>query len=317
MEVGSLERTPQDGAPFFSVIVPAFNRAETISRAVASCLAQTFADFELIVVDDGSEDDTEARVRASPDPRVRYLRQQNAGAAAARNRGADHAAGRYLAFLDSDDEFLPGKLAAFHAAIAAAGASEQTVWYAPLLFARENDLRSVKPPRAIREDESVGDYLFAFDGLMQTSTLVLPRPLFARVRFDPALRSMQDLDLCLRLERAGARFRMLPEPQSIWHDHTAGDRISSAAHVDQIARWAEGRRSLMSDRAYHGFHARFVAMRLMRSDPRTAIGLVLRGLRHRSLSPFRATSIVVRGSLPGTYSLMRDWLMRQAQRSQP
>jgi glycosyltransferase involved in cell wall biosynthesis len=299
-------------APFFSIVIPTYNRAGTIPRAVGSCLAQTFGDFEVIVVDDGSQDDTGRVVGAIGDGRIRYLRTANAGAAAARNTGAAAAAGSYLCFLDSDDEFLPGKLRAFHDAIFGAGdEAAGTVWYSQLLFSRGEGVRSIKPERAIRAGEGVGDYLFAYDGLMQTSTLVLSKDLFARVRFDPTLRNLQDLDLCLRLEQAGARFRMLPEPQAVWHDESAGDRISGSTGAAQVAQWAESRRALLSDRAYRGFLARFLALRLMRTQPATAVGLLWRGVSAGALSPFRAVSILVRGAAPATYSRVRDWLMRR------
>jgi glycosyltransferase involved in cell wall biosynthesis len=100
--------------PLVSVILPTYRRAHTIGRAIASVLAQTLRDFELIVVDDCSGDDT-ARVVAeiaATDPRVRFVaRPVNGGAAAARNTGLHHARGRYIAFQDSDDEWLPDKLA--------------------------------------------------------------------------------------------------------------------------------------------------------------------------------------------------------------
>lgn len=169
--------------PFFSIIIPAYNRSRSIGRAVGSCLAQDMEAIEVIVVDDGSTDDTPHQVAKFMDPRVVYVRQENAGASAARNRGARVARGKYLAFLDSDDEFLPGKLSRFAAAIEAAGPeAEGIVWYSPLYFQRGEGNRLLKPDRPIGADERVGDYLFATDGLMQTSTLVIESRLFDQVR---------------------------------------------------------------------------------------------------------------------------------------
>jgi glycosyltransferase involved in cell wall biosynthesis len=99
--------------PFVSVIIPAFNRERVIGKAMKSVLAQTFQDFEIIVVDDGSCDETakNAIKLACADPRVRILRfETNRGAQAARNAGARAAQGKWLSFLDSDDEWLPGSL---------------------------------------------------------------------------------------------------------------------------------------------------------------------------------------------------------------
>lgn len=95
-----------------SVIIPTYNRAHLISRAIQSVLDQTFADFEIIVVDDGSTDSTEAQVKKTPDARIRYIRRrENGGECAARNTGIEAAGTRYLSFLDSDDEWAPNKLA--------------------------------------------------------------------------------------------------------------------------------------------------------------------------------------------------------------
>ena len=96
-------------SPVVCVIIPAYNAAGFIRRAVDSVLAQTFQDFELLVVDDGSTDDTRT-VLASYGDRIRLLTKENGGPAAARNHGLRHAQGRYVAFLDSDDYWLPGKL---------------------------------------------------------------------------------------------------------------------------------------------------------------------------------------------------------------
>src|SRR6266511_1012520 len=95
--------------PLVSVIMPTFNRADTIRRAIRSVQAQTFTDWELIVVDDGSTDNTVALIEGC-DPRLKLIRQENQGTAVARNAGLSASAGSYIAFLDSDDEWLPHHL---------------------------------------------------------------------------------------------------------------------------------------------------------------------------------------------------------------
>ncbi|MFZ1810373.1 MAG: glycosyltransferase family 2 protein, partial [Candidatus Nitrotoga sp.] len=96
-------------APRFSVIIPAYNAAGTLARALDSVLTQTWAAFEVIVIDDGSIDNT-AAVAASYGEKIRYLRQNNAGVSAARNHGARIASGDWLAFLDADDWYYPDRL---------------------------------------------------------------------------------------------------------------------------------------------------------------------------------------------------------------
>ena len=98
----------------FSIITPTFNRDHLLSRAIESVLAQDFSDWEMIVLDDGSSDNTGDVVRlfADVDLRISYHYSENQGAAAARNLGASFASGKYFTFLDSDDEYLPNHLQA-------------------------------------------------------------------------------------------------------------------------------------------------------------------------------------------------------------
>jgi len=93
-----------------SVVIPLYNKGSYIARALNSVLAQTFRDFEVIVVDDGSTDDGAAIVKGFGDPRIRLIQQENRGVSAARNRGIAAARAELVAFLDADDEWLPGHL---------------------------------------------------------------------------------------------------------------------------------------------------------------------------------------------------------------
>lgn len=93
-----------------SVIIPTYNRANKIRKSIDSVLGQTYTDFELLIIDDGSSDDTKTVVESIPDPRVKYFYQENSGACAARNNGISKAQGEYIAFQDSDDEWFPEKL---------------------------------------------------------------------------------------------------------------------------------------------------------------------------------------------------------------
>ncbi len=98
--------------PKVSVIIVTYNRAALLPTAITSVLQQTFQDFEIIVVDDASQDETPAVVADFQDHRIRYIRhEQNTGEAGARNTGVTNATGEYIAFLDDDDEWLPDKLA--------------------------------------------------------------------------------------------------------------------------------------------------------------------------------------------------------------
>ena len=109
--------------PFFSVIIPTYNRANLLGDTVESVLDQTFNDFELLVIDDGSTDDTRDLVNSFCDSaNIRYIYQENQGVGAARNTGIKNARGEWIAFLDSDDLWLPNHLQSHYHLITSRGA---------------------------------------------------------------------------------------------------------------------------------------------------------------------------------------------------
>jgi glycosyltransferase involved in cell wall biosynthesis len=192
-------------APRLSVVIPAYNRAVTIGRAIASVLAQDRDDLEVVVVDDGSDDDTAARA-TDFGPAVRVLRQANAGPGAARNAGIAASRGELVAFLDSDDEWLPGKLAAQLAVLDAdptvglAGAGAEYVAAGGALVKR------YAPGGA-------GDILarLVFENLLPTSSVVVRKALLAGQPgpFRTDLPFAEDWELWLKLA-ARTRAFVLP-----------------------------------------------------------------------------------------------------------
>ncbi len=101
---------PSDGRPRVSVVIPLYNKEGQIARAIASVQAQTFQDFEIVVIDDGSKDGGPSLVAAMSDPRIRLYRQPNGGVSVARNRGVELARADVVAFLDGDDAWYPDHL---------------------------------------------------------------------------------------------------------------------------------------------------------------------------------------------------------------
>lgn len=97
-----------------SVVIPLYNKEAIVARSIGSVLSQSFADFEVVVVDDGSTDRSAEIVRAFDDPRVRLVSQENGGPSKARNTGTRHANGDWIIYLDADDEMLPDTLEHFH-----------------------------------------------------------------------------------------------------------------------------------------------------------------------------------------------------------
>ena len=101
--------------PFFSVIIPTFNRAKYIAKAIKSVLAQEFSDWELVIIDDASTDNTEQIVKSFNDNRINYFKNQtNKERCVSRNIGMENSSGKYICFLDSDDYHLPDHLEVLH-----------------------------------------------------------------------------------------------------------------------------------------------------------------------------------------------------------
>jgi glycosyltransferase involved in cell wall biosynthesis len=201
--------------PRVSIILPVFNRAATAGRAVASVMAQTFGDWELIIVDDGSEDDLAAAIAAFPDERLRLQRHEhNRGAAAARNTGIGAARAPLIAFLDSDDEWLPAKLARQVDAIERAGPRLGALCTAFRLRRTRTGHSEDRYPSAARGwAAQLLDGCFVSPG----STLLARRECFDTVGFlDESLARFEDWDWLLRLvERYD--FDCLPEILAIVH----------------------------------------------------------------------------------------------------
>ncbi len=207
--------------PFFSIILPTYNRAGLLRRAVESVLEQTFRDFELIVVDDGSTDDT-PQIMEEYRLSLRYLRQENRGVSAARNLGIAHSSSPRVAFLDSDDYWLPGKLEAHrrfiddHPSIRFHQTEE--------IWVRQG--RRVNPMKKHAKPE--GDIFLPSLHLclVSPSCVCMDRSLFDDFGlFDENLPACEDYDLWLRIawkERAG----LVPEPLTVKH----------GGHEDQLSR---------------------------------------------------------------------------------
>ncbi len=185
--------------PVFSVIIPTYNRASTLPRAIQSVLAQTFTQFELIVVDDGSTDDTAHVVQRFADPRIRYIHQENRGRSAARNVGASASTGRYVTFLDSDDEALPDWLFHLNAALDDEGIA--IVCCGAYVIDVEADQQKDSPPE-ISLPAKAGDFYANQTVLFRTGTFAVCRELFlAAGGYVESLAQSENTELGRRLAR--------------------------------------------------------------------------------------------------------------------
>ncbi|WP_413989291.1 glycosyltransferase family 2 protein [Labrys okinawensis] len=290
--------------PEFSVVIPTYNRAGVIRHTLDSVLAQTFDDFEVVVIDDGSKDDLASVIATFEDPRIRYVWQENGGGGAARNRGIDEARGRYVAFLDSDDVFLPDHLSVMHQLLGGRG---DVVAYAQVIVDRQSGKTFLKPPRAIGEKEDMAEYLCCSRGFVQTSTLVVPTPLARRVRYRDRMPFGQDTDFAIRLAREGCRFVMAPQPGAIWNDAFDPRRVSAARKGAQLLPWIEEMKPIISTKAYHGYRGWHIAKGVAKTSKTRALMLYLTALMHFCYTPLLAGVVFFQIFVPdGLYRRFSD-----------
>lgn len=198
--------------PAVSVIMPAFNAAAYIEPAIASVRGQTMVDLELLVIDDGSSDDTARIVRRTEaaDPRVRLLTQRNAGPGPARNTGFGAAAGRFFAFLDSDDEWTPTFLERQVAVLEARHDVD-------VVFGNAWCRGGPRDQAPIRS-ASGGDRVLRLADILEDDNLHFIMAVFRRAvvetvgGFDPAFLTNEEYELWLRAGLAGFTFTRNPEP---------------------------------------------------------------------------------------------------------
>jgi GT2 family glycosyltransferase len=206
-------------APAFSVIVPTFNRASLLREALDSMFAQTFDDYELIVADDGSNDNT-AQVVADYGGRVRFLQQANRGPGSARNLGAAAAKGKYLAFLDSDDLSFTWTLAKYQEVIKSQS-KPAFIAGKPFRFAHMNELATARDERLATE--RFADYYSSADQWRWwgASSFIIRRDAFqAAGGLTDEWINGEDADLAMRLGVA-AGFVQITAPATFgYREHT-------------------------------------------------------------------------------------------------
>jgi glycosyltransferase involved in cell wall biosynthesis len=245
--------------PDVSVVIPTCGRPHLAVRAVGSALAQTHRDLEVIVVVDGPDAETTEALAAVGDERLRVIVLPEQGRAPnARNVGAREARGRFVALLDDDDEWLPGKIEVQLAL--AAGSKAEFPIVATRLINRTPRADSVMPRRLPGPDEPLSEYftvrrgLFYGDGFIQTSTIMVPAELLRRVPFTVGLRRQQELDWALRAIREdGVELLYAEEPLVLWHQDEDRDRISLYNPYDEQLEWLRDNRHLFTPRAYAAF----------------------------------------------------------------
>lgn len=182
--------------PFFSIVIPTYNRKDFLKIALASVLKQTFSDYEVIVIDDGSTDDTKEIIKTLKNKNLRYFYQKNQGPAAARNKGIRAARGKFICFLDSDDRFCREKLEVTRQYIKKY--PNYKVFHTEEIWYRNNRLLSEKKYHKKPTGQVFKQALKLC--CISPSTTVIEKKIFSKIGlFDNNLPVCEDYDLFLRL----------------------------------------------------------------------------------------------------------------------
>jgi glycosyltransferase involved in cell wall biosynthesis len=241
--------------PRVSVIIPTLRRPALLLRALDSVFAQSFADFEVIVVVDGPDAETVATLQNLTDPRLQVVSNpQSLTAAGARNVGAGRARGEFVAFLDDDDEWLPTKLE--QQLRVAEGRGDVLVTCLSRVVAP--NAAYIWPEHPYGNDQPIDEYLFdrksVFSGaaFIQTSSYLLPRALFARAPFRLDT-PHDDWDFLLRLSKEfGARVETVPEVLVVLYVEERRPSLSGVGSWAATLAWIDDIRPLLTRRGYSG-----------------------------------------------------------------
>ena len=266
-----------------SVIIPTFNRVEKCLRAIESCLKMCSYGYEIevVVVDDGSTDNTKVKVEAIMDSRVRYYCQKNAGASAARNLGVQMSKGDFLFFLDSDDCFFKTRLkvvSEYHEFICNGG-----IVFCKIGISHSGSSHSydqVKPFFGYSGGD-LSEYLFYKDGFISTPSIVLSKKSSDCVCWDESLSYGDDSDYMLALYSLERKFKMVDEVLVWVDDSDVVDRLSLKSDPDAVLTWFNNNRGKMSRLAEVSYKSKHLSYHLFSINPFLSIYYLLCGLFFR------------------------------------
>lgn len=209
--------------PAVSVILPTHNRSRVLSRAMRSVLAQTFCDFELLVIDDGSTDNTRTVVESFADPRVIYLRQENAGAACARNAAIKASSAPLIAFQDSDDEWLIDKLRLQLATLQCAPPNTALICGGYIALMRDGRIRYLGADSRMQVGDWDSSNIYDFHFI--TPTWLARRDAMEKLGlFDEDMPNLEDWEFAMRLSQ---KYRIVAVNKPLLVKHSSADSLNT------------------------------------------------------------------------------------------
>ena len=267
-------------APFFSIIIPTYNRGKLISGTIRSVVNQSFRDWELIIIDDGSKDNTGAVVSGFKDERIKYFWQENTERSRARNNGIAKATGEFICFLDSDDHWRPQHLAVLFENIKE---QQETpgIYFTGITWIFPDRRQDVLFPSPL--GQNAVEYLIT--NQVAPSAVCIHRDILQQHQFNPSMRINEDVELFARI---AASYLLIQIPE-ITVDFFIHDQNTKSLEKNYITPQIEAMKIIFSDPALQG---------KISPDFKTNR---LRGLRHTLINYYQDT---------GQYGPMRKEILR-------
>lgn len=246
--------------PFFTIIIPTYNRAHMLSKAIESVLAQTFHDWELIIVDDGSTDNTKDVVTAYTDSRIKYIYQENAERSAARNKGIENAKGEYISFLDSDDYYLDNRLDGLKNFIVINKSPKSLMFTEKKVLLNNIETISQIDDGVFKRENN---FNIAMDLIIHSQQVCVESSILKNYRFNTELKVGEDLELWLRILKDFSLMFIPEQPTVVIVEHE--DRTVAKSNylrffeqkksVDVIFKKNQTARKLISNRKKNSLYS--------------------------------------------------------------
>lgn len=286
--------------PLVTVIIPVFNRAASLAVALRSVADQTFADWEVVVVDDGSSDGSaDVATKVGQQDKVRVIRHDgNLGPSAARNSGIQAARGRYVCFLDSDDSWHPEKLRRQIEAVTADPDPNIVFCATQTIIFQKGKPGRTYPRRAPFPGEPWSEFLYVNGGFAQTSSFFLSRELATKVGFRRSLSQYEDHMFFLEAEAHGARYELVSQALSNWNDDPRADRMGLEEDFDRSSRFLKEAEGLLTDKARLAFETIGMGPYIFRENPIRAIRLFHRTWTTGAISSRSLLAVCIRCIFP-------------------
>lgn len=243
---------PSNTMPFFSIIIPVYNKEKSVERSLQSVMAQTFTDWELVIVNDGSKDQSKEVIARFNDPRIRYFEHSNHGVSFTRNAGLQVAIGKYVHFLDADDYLAPDRLQHLYDAIST---HEADIYFTGITsVSTQGEMKQISAPYSgyVSEREFKSSFYrietaTSIYGYVPTKIIRRSFYLEHNLFFDESLRLSEDFDLFLRCYQKATTFFFVHD-YGYYYVHYTGGTSMFSRNVDyfslidiqrKVFRWLE------------------------------------------------------------------------------